>query len=120
MPVVGHELIVERRGRSTDLLTGPGRLAQALDIRKEDTGRMLVREDVSTLAEALDAAEAGPVVWRDVELAASVGIAIPVIGDRLLVGPRIGITKAVDLPWRFGVRDADVSKPFPRVQRSKG
>ena len=114
VPVFGQELIVARRGRERDLLTGPGRLAQGLDIQRDDTGRLMLRDDVATLADALDAAADGPVIWRDPELAASLGRAVPVGAERLRVGPRIGITKAVDLPWRFGVARLAVSKPFPR------
>jgi DNA-3-methyladenine glycosylase len=79
-PVTGIELMRERRGlaRLEDLCSGPGKLTQALGISLEDNGCDLV---------------AGPVVfarrpraWRD----AAVSV------DR-----RIGITKAVELPWRF-------------------
>ncbi len=123
MPVHGEGLMRARRaaGRATDpaslrpkdLLTGPGRLAQGLDLRLDDTGRTMLRQDLHTLDDALDAATHGPVIWRDAALAAQVGIDLPLEPSRVLVGPRIGITKAVDLPWRFGVRDAHVSKPFP-------
>ncbi|MCW2921810.1 MAG: DNA-3-methyladenine glycosylase [Thermoleophilia bacterium] len=123
MPVHGEELIRARRvvGRATepgalrakDLLTGPGRLAQGLDLRLDDTGCVLLREDLQSLGDALDAAAHGPVIYRDIALAAQVGIELPLDRAHLLVGPRIGITKAVELPWRFGVRGAHVSKPFP-------
>lgn len=123
MPASGEELMRARRAgpratdpeaiRQRDLLGGPGRLAQALDIRLDDTGCQMLREDVETLDEAVELATHGPVVYRDVELAARVGIELPVPPERLLVGPRIGISKAVDLPWRFGIAEAWTSRPFP-------
>ena len=34
----------------------------------------------------------------------------------IAVGPRIGITKAMDVPWRFGLAGSKfVSKPFPKA-----
>jgi DNA-3-methyladenine glycosylase len=112
VPVAGEDLVRERRGRDRDLLTGPGRLAQGLDIRLADTGRLVLREDFGSVGDAVALAQDGPVIVRDIDAAASVGIELPLPPARLLVGPRIGITKAVDLPWRFGVRGAPVSKPF--------
>ena len=33
----------------------------------------------------------------------------------ILVGPRIGLTKGVETPWRFGLKGSKhLSKPFPR------
>jgi len=90
-PLEGIELMRARRGldRVEQLCSGPGKLTQALGVElgENDT--------------PLDGA--GPVTihprasgWRDVELAAS---------------RRIGITKAVELPWRFCARgSAHVSR----------
>lgn len=118
VPIRGEDAIRQRRGRASDLLTGPGRLAQGLGLRLDDTGRrMLIDEDATCVDDAsiACAAQDGPVIVRDVAAAREVGIELPLPSGRLLVGPRIGITKAVDLPWRFGVRGAPVSKPFPRA-----
>lgn len=117
IPVAGEELVRARRTaprgvdpanlRATELLTGPGRLAQGLDIRLDDTGIDMLRSE----ATGTD----GPVIVWDVDAAARVGITLPLEPDDLLIGPRIGITKAVELPWRFGIRDTHVSRPFPRT-----
>lgn len=124
MPVAGAASIRSRRAagrgiepstlRARDLLTGPGRLAQGLDIRLQDTGRPILRAGTFELDEALEAATDGPIVCCSPAAAAAVGFDVPVDPSDVLVGPRIGITKAVELPWRFGIREAHVSKPFPR------
>ena len=122
MVVVGEDLVRERRAaprgvdpasiRERELLAGPGRLAQGLDIRLTDTGRQLLDPTLDSAEAAFAAADDGPVVVRDEDLASQAGIQLPLSTADVLVGPRIGITKAVDLPWRFGVRGAIVSRPF--------
>jgi DNA-3-methyladenine glycosylase len=91
-PLEGLEAMAARRGRSArrELCNGPGKLTQALGI------------GLSLNGSALD----GPV-----EI-------LPGDGPppRLAVGERIGITKAVELPWRFCDADSDcVSAPRLRL-----
>jgi DNA-3-methyladenine glycosylase len=79
-PVEGVEAMRARRGleRLESLCSGPGKLTQALGVELTDNGGDLRAGPVVISAR--------PVAWRDV----------PVATDR-----RIGITKAVELPWRF-------------------
>ncbi|MBL4918913.1 DNA-3-methyladenine glycosylase [Szabonella alba] len=72
--------IAEMRQRrpTGPLCAGPGRLSQALDVRIDDDGR--------------------PFDGTDLRLRPA---AAPVTG--IVCGPRIGISRAVDLPWRFGL-----------------
>ena len=87
-PQMGLELMRMRRGNAL-LCSGPGRLTQALGIRPEDDGAPFDGIDLS--------------------------IALPSAMSELLVGPRIGISKAQDLPWRFGLAGASgLSRPFTR------
>ena len=96
-PLEGIDLMRARRGmeRVEDLCSGPGKLTQALGIE-------LHHNDTDILD--------GPVVfgpraagWEDPEI---------------VLGERIGITKAVELPWRFcAVRSRSVSRPWPRATR---
>ena len=94
-PLAGVELMRARRGREplTDLCSGPGKLTQALGIDVVLNGTPLLGGPI----------ELGPP---------------PAADDgrpRLVVGPRIGITRAVELPWRFcAAGSRHVSRPWPR------
>lgn len=86
-PLEGLDLMTARRGRPAPLTTGPGMLAQALGITGADDGRRFGDDDFRL--------DPGPPV-------------------PLLTGPRIGISKATDRPWRWGMSgSAWVSRPFP-------
>ncbi|WP_040494907.1 DNA-3-methyladenine glycosylase [Ilumatobacter nonamiensis] len=81
VPVDGIDTMRERRVRSdAELANGPGKLCQALGIDLADNGVDLVGGDRVTIADD--------------------GLPPPVDP---LTGPRIGISKAVDRPWRFRV-----------------
>ena len=83
------------RAPGRDLCSGPGKLTQALGIE-------LVHNDTSV--------RDGPI-----------RLGPPPRGwerPRLVTGPRIGITKAVDLPWRFcAAGSSHVSRPWPAAMR---
>ena len=90
-PEAGLEPMRERRGREGEheLCSGPGKLTQALGID--------LSENATDLA-------AGPVRILPREGA------VPAY----LAGPRIGITKAAELPWRYCVAGSrSVSRPWP-------
>jgi DNA-3-methyladenine glycosylase len=88
-PTVGLARMRRRRGLSGVrlLCSGPGRLCQALGITRADNGLMLDEPPFELLARS-----------GEVEIVA---------------GPRIGLTKAVEKPWRYGLKDSRfLSKPF--------
>jgi DNA-3-methyladenine glycosylase len=89
-PTAGIAAMRRRRGVADErlLCSGPGRLCEALGITGADTGLALT---------------AAPF-----EIFARVGAV------EVAVGPRIGLTKAADLPWRYGEKGSRfLSKPFP-------
>ncbi len=89
-PLEGIPQMRARRGVD-DLCSGPGKLTQALGIGLELNGTDLAAGPV--------AVEAPPPGWT------SLGV---------VAGPRIGITKAAELPWRFSVAgNRYVSRPWP-------
>ena len=88
-PLQGLDRMRERRGLDDErlLCAGPGRLAQALGVTRDLNGLRLDR---------------APFELRPREHPVSV-----------VAGPRIGISKAVDVPWRFGLAGSRfLSKPF--------
>ena len=90
-PTVGINAMKLRRGISEErlLCSGPGRLCQALGITREHNG-LAVNDSPFAI------------FGRTVEV-------------DIVTGPRIGLTKAVDLPWRFGLAGSSyLSKPFRR------
>jgi DNA-3-methyladenine glycosylase len=94
-PTAGIEKMRRRRGGREDreLCSGPGKLTEALGIGLADNGADLSSEPF------LLAPREG--AWEAVEV---------------LAGPRVGITKAVERPWRFSARDSPfVSRPRPRA-----
>ncbi len=97
-PLAGIEAMRARRGliddrpvRDQDLCSGPGKLTQALGIELTENGGDLYDGPVRILPR--------PPAWRAPDVVA---------------GTRVGITKAVELPWRFCVAgNRHVSSPRP-------
>jgi DNA-3-methyladenine glycosylase len=90
-PLAGLEIMQARRGVANKrlLCSGPGRVCQALGITKEHNGLPIDSLPFQLLPRPAS--------------------------EQLLVvaGPRIGISKARDVPWRFGVeRSPYLSRPF--------
>ena len=87
-----------RPGRSDrELCSGPGCLAEALGISLSQSGRDLLEPPFTLLSR--------PEGWR----------------EEILTGPRIGISKAVDQPWRFclsGSRFTSLPRLVPRPAES--
>jgi DNA-3-methyladenine glycosylase len=76
--------------RDVDLCSGPGKLTEALGIGLDVNGDDLSRDPFLLLA---------PVPGEEPEV---------------VTGPRIGITKAVERPWRFcAAGSPHVSRPRP-------
>jgi len=89
-PTARLDVMAERRGLGDPraLCSGPGKLCQALAVTRDQNGFALDRPPFEL--------RPGP-------------------AKGLVVGPRIGITKAVDVPWRFGEAGSKfVSRRFPK------
>jgi DNA-3-methyladenine glycosylase len=92
-PTAGLEAMRERRGDrpELELCSGPGKLTEALGIGLEHNGADLSRDPFLLLPPQGTAPE-------------------------VVTGPRIGITKAVEQPWRFCAAGSRfVSRPLPKL-----
>jgi DNA-3-methyladenine glycosylase len=93
-PTAGTEEMLARRGErpEVDLCSGPGKLTEALGVGLAHNDADLSRDPFLLLPPAPD--------WS----------------AEVLTGPRIGITKAVERPWRFcAAGNPHVSKPQLRT-----
>jgi DNA-3-methyladenine glycosylase len=92
-PVAGLERMRARRAGVPDreLCSGPGKLTQALGVELEQNGTSLLDGPVRI------GARGDP--WHE---------------PTVVAGPRVGITRAIELRWRFSaVGDPNVSRPRP-------
>ena len=88
-PTVGIAQMMDRRRQEDPrvLCAGPGRLGQALGVVRELNGKRVDRAPFRLTAAAAEIA--------------------------VVSGPRIGISKAVEQPWRFGLAGSRyLSRPF--------
>ncbi|RZJ02018.1 MAG: DNA-3-methyladenine glycosylase [Rubrivivax sp.] len=88
-PTQGLDVMRARRGQQAPrlLASGPGRVGQALGIDRSFDGLPLAQPPFELVA--------------------------PARAPDVTCGARIGITKAADLPWRFGIAGSPyLSKPF--------
>ena len=93
-PTQGLEVMRERRGTDDArlLCSGPGRLCEALGVTRAHDGVPLDEPPFELLAAA------GPV--------------------EITTAPRIGITRAAELPWRYALQGSRfLSRPIPRTAR---
>ncbi len=84
-PLEGIELMQQRRRKDEvrQLCNGPAKLVQAMGITKGDYAKPLFEGNLYICGP--DAKQAGKI--------------------EVAVGPRVGIKKAVDVPWRFWIKD---------------
>lgn len=91
-PTAGLEEMRERRGRRSELelCSGPGKLTEALGVGLERNGADLASDPFLLLPRE------------------------PRWEGEVVAGPRVGITKAVERPWRFSLAGSPyVSRPRP-------
>ena len=88
-PTDGLAIMRRRRGVVDEraLCSGPGKLTEALGITSDHNGLSLLAPPIRLYARA--------------------------VNPEIIAGVRIGITKAADLPWRYGWKGSKfLSKPF--------
>jgi DNA-3-methyladenine glycosylase len=88
-PIEGLAVMRRRRGVAEErlLCSGPGRVCEALGVTRAHNGLTLTAAPFALFARCGD--------------------------EAVIAGPRIGITKAVEKPWRYGLKGSRfLSKPF--------
>ncbi|KQV90858.1 3-methyladenine DNA glycosylase [Massilia sp. Root351] len=91
-PLAGLDAMRVRRGGEDVrmLCSGPGKLCQAMAVTRAHNGLALTAAPFELVAPS-----------------------VPLLPAALAVGPRIGISKAIELPWRFGEAGSRfLSRPF--------
>ena len=83
--VAGADVMQARRGRHDHVTDGPGKLCTALGITGQDDGTSVADGPVRLISGAIPP------------------------GAVIVAGPRIGISREIDRPWRFIARSADGS-----------
>ena len=94
-PTEGFDVMRRRRGvqRVQDLCSGPGKLTQALGVGLDLNGVPLAAGPIQVSPRADDRSD-----------------------PEIVTGPRVGITKAVEHPWRFCLAGSRyVSRPWPQA-----
>ncbi len=112
-PLGGIERMRERRGcaRDTELCSGPGKLAQALGVEVWDNGSCLLDGPIS-----IRAGEGSGVCGDRAGAGAQTVLTRSIGAGEVVAGTRVGISKAVDLRWRFcEAGNPHVSRPRPAV-----
>jgi len=94
-PLAGLDVLRARRGSAgdRDLLRGPGRLGQAYGLDGSWTGR--------------DLSSGGPLFLAD-----------DGARPQVATGPRVGVSRAADLPWRFWVPGSRWVSSYKRSPRA--
>jgi DNA-3-methyladenine glycosylase len=118
--IAGEGLARARRTRGTtaiaprDLARGPARLCQALAIDRSQDGA-----DVVSAGSPLRMLSAAGNPARSAVLAPGDGtLILPATPRRIVTGPRVGVSSAAEIPWRFWYDgDPTVSVYRPHVPR---
>ena len=96
----GLDVARQRRGSVADvqLARGPGNLTQALGITRADLGMDVLADSAADAGIRL-----GPSVEQDFEIAS---------------GPRVGVSKAAHVPWRFWIAGDPTVSAYKRSPRA--
>jgi DNA-3-methyladenine glycosylase len=115
--IAGEDLACARRTRGStaiaprDLARGPARLCQALGIDRSQNGADMVSagSPLRMLSGAGHPARSAVLAPRD---------GLPATPRRIVTGPRVGVSSAAEIPWRFWYDgDPTVSVYRPHVPR---